>query len=46
MVFADREDMKKFHGALKTVYGIKNYGASPLLSVDGCYLGKMERTLQ
>ena len=33
--FADRKDMKKFHDALKTVYGPKSSGATPLLSADG-----------
>ena len=31
---ADRKDMKKFHDALKTVYGSKSFGATPLLSAD------------
>ena len=33
--FADRKDMKKFHDALKTIYGPKSSGATPLLSADG-----------
>ena len=33
--FADRKDMKKFHDALKTIYGPKSYGATTLLSADG-----------
>ena len=33
--FADRKDMKKFHDALKTIYGPKRAGATPLLSADG-----------
>ena len=33
--FADRKDMKKFHDALKTIYGPKRSGATPLLSADG-----------
>ena len=33
--FADRKDMKKFHDALKTVYGPKISEAIPLLSADG-----------
>ena len=32
--FADRKDMKKFHDALKTIYGPKSSGAT-LLSADG-----------
>ena len=32
--FADRKDMKKFHDALKTIYGQKSSGATPLLSAD------------
>ena len=36
--FADRKDMKKFHDALKTVYGPESSGASPLLSGDGSAL--------
>ena len=32
--FADRKDMKKFHNALKTIYGPKSFGATPLLSAD------------
>ena len=36
--FADRKDMKKFHGALKTIYGPKSFGATPLLSADGSTL--------
>ena len=32
---ADRKDMKKFHDALKTIYGPKSSGATPLLSADG-----------
>ena len=30
--------MKKFHGALKTIYGPKSSGATPLLSTDGSTL--------
>ena len=30
--------MKKFHDALKTVYGPKRSGATPLLSADGSTL--------
>ena len=33
--FADRNDMKKFHDALKTIYGPKSSGATTLLSADG-----------
>ena len=36
--FADRKDMKKFHDALKTIYGSKGSGAIPLLSADGSTL--------
>ena len=36
--FADRKDMKKFHYALKTIYGPKRSGATPLLSADGSTL--------
>ena len=36
--FADRKDMKKFHDALKTIYGPKNSGATPLLGADGSTL--------
>ena len=36
--FADRTDMKKFHDALKTFYGPKSSGATPLLSADGSTL--------
>ena len=36
--FADRKDMKKFHDALKTNYGPKSSGATPLLSADGSTL--------
>ena len=36
--FADRKDMKKFHDALKTIYGPKCSGATPLLSADGSTL--------
>ena len=32
--FADRKGMKKFHDALKTIYGPKSSGAIPLLSAD------------
>ena len=32
--FADRKDMKKFHDALKSIYGPKSSGATPLLSAD------------
>ena len=33
-----RKDMKKFHDALKTIYGPKSSGANPLLSADGSTL--------
>ena len=36
--FADRKDMKKFHDALKTIYGPKSSGSTTLLSVDGSTL--------
>ena len=36
--FADRKDMKKFLDALKTIYGPKSSGATPLLSADGSTL--------
>ena len=36
--FADRKDMKKFHDALKTIYGPKSSGATQLLSADGSTL--------
>ena len=36
--FADRKDMKKFHDALKTIYGPKSSGATPVLSADGSTL--------
>ena len=36
--FADRKDMKKLHDALKTIYGPKSSGATPLLSADGSTL--------
>ena len=36
--FANRKDMKKFHDALKTVYGPKSSGTTPLLSADGSTL--------
>ena len=32
--FADGKDMKKFHYALKTIYGPTSYGATTLLSAD------------
>ena len=32
--FADRKEMKKFHDALKTIYGPKSSGATQLLSAD------------
>ena len=35
---ADRKDMKKFHDALKTIYGPKSSGTTPLLSADGSTL--------
>ena len=35
---ADRKNMKKFHDALKTIYGPKSSGATPLLSADGSTL--------
>ena len=36
--FADRKDMKKFHEALKNIYGPKSSGATILLSADGSTL--------
>ena len=36
--FAGRKDMKKFHDALKTIYGTKCSGATTLLSADGSTL--------
>ena len=41
--FADRKDMKKFHDALKTIYGPKSSGATPLylLSIAGQILAKI-----
>ena len=36
--FAERKDMKKFFGVLKTVYGTLSSGTTPLLSVDGTSL--------
>ena len=36
--FADRKDTKKFHDALKTIYGPKSSSATPLLSADGSTL--------
>ena len=36
--FADRKSMKKFHDALKTVYGPKSSRATQLLSADGSIL--------
>ena len=36
--FANGKDMKKFHEALKTVYGLKSSGATTLLSADGSTL--------
>ena len=36
--FADRKVMKKFHDALKTIYGPENSGATTLLSADGSTL--------
>ena len=36
--FADRNDMKKFFDALKTVYGPQSSGTTPLLSADGSSL--------
>ena len=35
---SDRKDMKKFHDALKTIYGTKSSGATRLLSADGSTL--------
>ena len=35
---ADRKEMKKFNDALKTVYGPKSSGATPLLSADEKHL--------
>ena len=36
--FADRKDMKKFHDALKAVYGPKSSGTTPLFNADGSTL--------
>ena len=36
--FADRNDMKKFHDVLKTIYGPKSSGATTLLNADGSTL--------
>ena len=36
--FADRKDIKKFFDALKTVYGPRSSGTTPLLSADGTSL--------
>ena len=36
--FADRDDMKTFFDALKTVYGPQSSGTTPLLSADGTSL--------
>ena len=36
--FADREDIKKFFDALKTVYSPQSSGTTPLLSADGTSL--------
>ena len=36
--FADQMDMKKLHDSLKTIYGPKSSGATPLLSADGSTL--------
>ena len=36
--FADRKDMKKFHDALKAVFGPKSSGATPLPSANGSTL--------
>ena len=36
--FADRKDMKKFHEALKTIYGPKRSGATQRLIADGSTL--------
>ena len=36
--FADRKDMKKFHDALKTIYGPKRSIATTFLSADGSTL--------
>ena len=36
--FADRKDMKKFHDALKTIYGPKSSVVTTLLSADGSTL--------
>ena len=36
--FADRKDMKKIHDVLKTIYGPKSSGTTPLLSADGSTL--------
>ena len=44
--FADRKDMKKFHGALKTIYGPKSFGATPLLSADGSTLTDKDAILK
>ena len=35
---ADRKDKKKFHDALKNIYGPKSSGATTLLSADGSSL--------
>ena len=34
----EKKDMKKFHDALKTIYGPKSSGAPTLLSADGSTL--------
>ena len=47
--FVDRKDMKKFHDALKTIYGPKSSEATTLLSADGSTLltdKEVDRTLQ
>ena len=45
--FADRQDMKKFDDALKTIYGPKSSGATTLLSSDGSsLLGDKEAILR
>ena len=36
--FADRKDMKKFFGQLKTIYGPQSSETTPLLSADGTSL--------
>ena len=45
-LFADRNDMKKFFDALKTIYGPQISGTSPLLSTDGTILTDKEAILK